>query len=360
MKFKPAITSAAALVLALTLTAQTGAAQSGAGAGSGQRPAAPQPTTAQPPPMQMQMPGDLRAYLEANRTSDTAKKIAALEGFLTEYPNSTYKTAAHESLLAAYLKADPAQTGRILARANMLIESASPAVRGRAYAVAAEKLREAGVLLEQAEEFAAKGLELQREEAAKQTRLLLRNNLVTLGRVYLQRGKLKEAEKVLKEAYGDGVGASDAATALAEMAEKRGKNAEAVEYLLTAVAGGRAKRETREKLEALYRKTHDDKLDGLEEALDARYLKATPNPVKVERYNATPSRTRRVVLAEVFTGASCPPCVAADLAFDAFLERYTRRDVAVLMYHLHIPGPDPMANPAAQATTACAAAARAS
>lgn len=320
---------------------------------------APKPGTSPnppPPPAPQQagvtgaaLPSDYRAYIEASRTADPQKKIAALENFLTEFPNSFYKTGARESLLAAYIKVDPKQTGRILAQANMLIESAGPSLKGRAYAVAAEKLRDAGILLDEAEKLAEKGLEVQREEAEKQTRALLRMNMLTLGRVYLQRGKLKEAEKVLKEAYGDGTGVGEIAAALAEIAEKRGKNAEAVEYLMTAAVSSPARRGTREKLNELYRKTHNNSLDGLEEALDARYLKANPSPVKIERYTPTPARTRRVVLAEVFTGASCPPCVAADLAFDAFLERYTRQEVAVLMYHLHIPGPDPMTNPSTQA-----------
>jgi hypothetical protein len=51
------------------------------------------------------------------------------------------------------------------------------------------------------------------------------------------------------------------------------------------------------------------------------------------------------VLAELFTGAGCPPCVAADLAFEAALERYTAKEIAVLVYHQHIPRPDPMTNP---------------
>jgi hypothetical protein len=41
--------------------------------------------------------------------------------------------------------------------------------------------------------------------------------------------------------------------------------------------------------------------------------------------------------------------VAADLAFDAMIERYSRKDLVVMMYHLHIPGPDPMTNPSTQA-----------
>jgi hypothetical protein len=56
-----------------------------------------------------------------------------------------------------------------------------------------------------------------------------------------------------------------------------------------------------------------------------------------------------VVLAELFTGAECAPCVAADLAFDGFGERYAPGTVAVLVYHLHVPGPDPMTNADAEA-----------
>jgi hypothetical protein len=38
--------------------------------------------------------------------------------------------------------------------------------------------------------------------------------------------------------------------------------------------------------------------------------------------------------------------VGASLAFDAAQERYTRQDFVVLNYHVHIPLPDPMVNPA--------------
>ena len=49
-----------------------------------------------------------------------------------------------------------------------------------------------------------------------------------------------------------------------------------------------------------------------------------------------------MVLGEVFTGSGCPPCAAADVAFDAAMERYSRKDLAVVMYHVHVPRPDPM------------------
>ena len=93
-------------------------------------------------------------------------------------------------------------------------------------------------------------------------------------------------------------------------------------------------------------KVHGDAAGSLDEFLDNMYRQKFPNPLHEEHYQKTAARTDRAVLAEVFTGSGCPPCVAADLAFDAALERYTRQDVVVLMYHQHIPRPDPMTNPA--------------
>jgi len=50
------------------------------------------------------------------------------------------------------------------------------------------------------------------------------------------------------------------------------------------------------------------------------------------------------VVLELFTGAQCPPCVAADVAFDALGDAYSHNNVILLQYHLHIPGPDPLTN----------------
>jgi thiol-disulfide isomerase/thioredoxin len=92
----------------------------------------------------------------------------------------------------------------------------------------------------------------------------------------------------------------------------------------------------------VYRKSHNGSLDGLEAMLDTEYRKRFPNPVHVEVYKPSERRSDRMVLAEVFTGSGCPPCAGADVAFDAAMERYARKDLAVVMYHVHIPRPDPM------------------
>jgi hypothetical protein len=56
-----------------------------------------------------------------------------------------------------------------------------------------------------------------------------------------------------------------------------------------------------------------------------------------------------VILVELFTGAQCPPCVAADIAFDALGKTFKPTEVVRLQYHLHIPGPDPLTNPDTEA-----------
>jgi hypothetical protein len=59
--------------------------------------------------------------------------------------------------------------------------------------------------------------------------------------------------------------------------------------------------------------------------------------------------SNRAVLVELFTGAECPPCVAADLAFDALGKAYKPTEVIGLQYHVHIPAPDPMTTPISEA-----------
>ncbi|MFN4260191.1 MAG: hypothetical protein ACK4RK_12915 [Gemmataceae bacterium] len=86
------------------------------------------------------------------------------------------------------------------------------------------------------------------------------------------------------------------------------------------------------------------RLVKLESKLDEDYLKKMP-PFKPDTYAGRKGKSDRVVLVELFTGAQCPPCVAADLAFDAIDKTYKPTDVVLLQYHLHIPGPDPLTNP---------------
>lgn len=66
--------------------------------------------------------------------------------------------------------------------------------------------------------------------------------------------------------------------------------------------------------------------------------------VAIVKYAGRKGKGDAAVLVELFTGAECPPCVAADLAFDALGKTYKPSEVILLEYHLHIPGPDPLTN----------------
>jgi hypothetical protein len=86
------------------------------------------------------------------------------------------------------------------------------------------------------------------------------------------------------------------------------------------------------------------RLAKLDAALDKEYHETVP-PFKPKAFGGREDQSRVAVL-ELFTGAQCPPCVAADVAFDALLKSYKATDVVLLQYHMHIPGPDPLTNPA--------------
>lgn len=86
-------------------------------------------------------------------------------------------------------------------------------------------------------------------------------------------------------------------------------------------------------------------LTKLEPALDAEYLKTVPPFAPVAFAGRRDKSANRVAVLELFTGAQCPKCPAADAAFDALLKTYEPTDVVLVQYHGHFPGPDPLTNP---------------
>jgi hypothetical protein len=86
------------------------------------------------------------------------------------------------------------------------------------------------------------------------------------------------------------------------------------------------------------------RLAKLEAKLDEEYLASVP-PFKPAAYAGRKEKdANQVAVMELFTGAQCPPCVAADVAFDALAKAYRPTDLVLIQYHMHIPGPDPMTN----------------
>lgn len=95
-------------------------------------------------------------------------------------------------------------------------------------------------------------------------------------------------------------------------------------------------------------KQTEARLAKIEAQLDKAYLEKVP-PFKPAKFAGRQAKSERVAVMELFTGAQCPPCVAADVAFDALLKAYQPTDLVLIQYHMHIPGPDPLTNPDSEA-----------
>ena len=299
-------------------------------------------------PIAAPSPGpDQKAYDEARRVKDPQKKIEALEKIIKDFPERFTAFQARNDILDTVIKNFPTQTDRIKAAAERYL-TPTPGfgvVSSSNYITVAAKLMEAGLMLDWAEELARKGAAQYEDENAKQMRRQRARYEDTLGRIYLKQGRIKEAKTHLKLALTNDPELTTTLVALGQIAEQGRHHKEALEYFSAAAVKSALRKPDRQLMETAYRATHKDSLAGLEDLLDDKYRKLNAG-IRFDHYQASSKRTNRIALAELFTGSGCGPCVAADLGFDGLLERYSRKDLVVLVYHLHIPLPDPMTNPA--------------
>ena len=345
---------------------------------------AAQAQTSRPP---VTRPADEDALQKAGVIKDPQERIEALIKVVSDYPRAVYIRNVVFYLMRS-LRPMINEPEKVRALVNRFVEGTASApayARNEFYYGIARDLLNNGILLDTAAELAQKAVALLNEEgyvdnerrayeqkeayyiarepnrksepfsvaeATEKYRVFRASNYATLGRVQFKLGKTEEAEKTLKQAYAIKP-TMEAATGLADVAEKRGKDSEAFEYLADALLTGRLPATGIERLHNLYRKLHGGKLDGLEADLDAKYRRGFHNPLKFAPYKPTRRRVTetnaRAVLAEFVTGAGCEPCTAVDLAFDAALERYSRRELILLVYPMHAPTSDPMSNHSAQA-----------
>ncbi len=351
--------------------AQTPPAAAQPAAAQQPKPADPPKPSGDAPPAARETPPDTKAYAEAGRITDPEKKIEAYEKFKKDFPDSPLVQSADMGILSTLAQKFPQQTDRIRKFASDLCKKAPGKNRGTLAGQLASQLLNANLLLDDARKYAVKNVETftlapwlreqiegyerrkqkvpAPEELQKRFLQMRALRVALLGRIEVKLGHEDKGRKLLEEAYAANKDNVAVQLALGELAAKAGNDAQALEYLIPTRLAGSAGKEAAAALEAVYRKQHNNSLDGLEAMLDAEYHQRFPNPVKVEDYKPGEKRSDRVVLAEVFTGSGCPPCASADIAFDAAMQRYTRKELAVVMYHQHIPRPDPMTNPDTQA-----------
>lgn len=334
----------------------------------------PKPTPAEQKPAEEkkapETPPDLKAYREALKETDAEKKIAALEKWKNDFRESQMRSSVDNAILSTLVTKLPGQQARIRKFAAATYKAAPEKDKPSTALGIASELLDGNLLLHDAEFYARKAVDSLRLSTYLQDQLAgyekrkqkppspqdlekrfltsRASRIAVLGRIEIKLGQTDRGRKLLLESYAADANNPAVQSELGVLAAKSGNDAKALEYLIPAKLSGRATKDASAALESVYQKQHNGAKDGFEAMLDGEYNQRFPNPVKVEPYQATEKRSDRVVLAEVFTGSGCPPCAGADLAFDAAMKRYGRKDFAVLMYHQHIPRPDPMTNPESQ------------
>ncbi len=367
------VSLAVAGALAQTTPEQNPPAKAQAAQPDAAKPDATKPAEAKPeaPRPSRERPPDMKAFTEATAIKDSDKKIEALEKWKADFPESQMRSSADNAILVALLRRKPQQPERIRAFAEGMYREAEPKNRASVANTIATQYLENDLFLRDAQRYARKSVDSMRlaayldeqaasyakrkqkppspEELAKRFQESRAARMAILGRIEVKLGQTAKGQKMLEDVYAVTPKNAEVAAVLGELAFQAGDDSKALEYLIPARLSGRPEKAANEAIEAIYRKQHGGSLDGLDAMLDAEYRKRFPNPLELAAYQPTEKRSDRVVLAEVFTGSGCPPCVGADLAFDAALERYSRKELAVVMYHQHIPRPDPMTNPDTQA-----------
>ena len=274
---------------------------------------------------------DQQAFYGTYAVREPEKKLEALEKFVKDFPDSSHIGSARREIFKAVIKVWPDNQEKMLAAADRLVEFSGESEsqiseKVNNYQFMARELLAAGIFLDDAERFASKSLETfdkqqfieyqkkqyaewqkdipSDEEMDEKYRKELAAFSTTLGRIYLEKGRTAEGEKILLDAYEVDPAIAQAAIGLAEIAEDREENVKALDYLTGAIfTAGYGVEDARKRLETLYRKTHNGTLDGMETMLDSAYKRISTNPVKVEKYLPSSSRSERVVLAEFYTGA---------------------------------------------------------
>jgi hypothetical protein len=134
----------------------------------------------------------------------------------------------------------------------------------------------------------------------------------------------------------------DRAVKIAERFDPTMKPIVLTQGLVAEVSGFKARIEALKKAgKAEEANATDDRLAKLEAAFEAEEVKASVQ-FDVKPFAGRKAKSDRVAVLELFTGSACPPCVAADIAFDALTLTYKPTDVVLLQYHLHIPADDPL------------------
>jgi thiol-disulfide isomerase/thioredoxin len=307
---------------------------------------------------QRQQPPEYKEVVAASRIMDAPARLKEFERIKSVYPKAEMMEIIDQYILTTKIEMAGTLDAILALQKGFLANSKGPG-RLQAPFIAADQILQhpklktfdkakvtATVLQYKEDALKAADLAETYEGIPQDRRKLFKSYYVTgfgipVAQAYLNADDTARAMAAL-DAYKMDGGALDSQYfyTLAGVYDKMNKIQEAYEAYLTAAIENYE--DAAAKAKALYVKINR-KADGFEAQLEAK-LKALP--YHPEPFKASAEWKGKAVLAELFTGSECPPCVGADLGFDGLIEAYPARYLAVLEYHLPIPRPDPMMNPA--------------
>src|ERR1035437_4091612 len=272
------------------------------------KPATPPPAPAAQRPAREQTP-DQKALADANKITDPAKKIEALDKFKKDFPDSNMVGSATMNIFSTMAQKMPNEKKRIrtYGKAIYLAEK-DKKKQVSMVGQMADTLLSANVLLKEAEKYANISLNamdqagyLKDQQAVFERRktsnpeakptpeadLIKRfkdnraSRVATLGRIEFKLGKNAAAQKLLEESYGVNANQPLVAGALGEMAARTGDNAKALDYLIPAKLSGRAPATANETLSLVYMRTHNGSTNGIKAMVDTEHHKRVPQPLSL-------------------------------------------------------------------------------
>jgi len=306
-------------------------------------------------------PPEYKELVAAYEIKDASARIKEFERIKAAYPNSQFTEGIDGGIAEAKIELAVSLESVLSLQNDFMAKGRGPARLQNPSAAADQILRhpklgtfdKAAVLtvilkfreeaLRAAEDPATyEGIPEDRREFFKS--LFINGFEIAAAKAYLNAGDAVKAMAAL-EGYRKAGGAAGGSYfyTLAGVQEKTNRNQEAYEAYLAAAVDNYE--DAKDRAKGLYVKING-RADGFEAALEAK-LKALP--FHPEAFKAPADWKGKAVLAELFTGSECPPCVGADLGFDGLVESVPTKYLVILVYHLPIPRPDPMMNPATQA-----------
>ena len=281
--------------------------------------------------------GHFAMYLEADGKRRDALATIARAMYLGGGPEMKSRFVAWLDLEEKTPRGrDSLKSSLVMKTVHAFLDTAHGEAAVAARSTAAAFMASVAVDLPEAAAYAAEAVRSLGKDSPVEDAVTYKQNLAL---VDAARGKTGEALRTL-EAIEDLASpwSTDFWLALGGLYRRLGRPADAVKaYMNGMTAGGPPA--LGDSLAAVYGALHGS-TEGLESALEQfRQSCASFDPGK---YVPGAEGKGKTVLAELFTGAECGPCVAADQAFDALTEYFSPSALVVLEYHVHIPGPDPL------------------